>query len=54
VYGLMWLLGSATMGYLYGHSLLALVVFGVVAQIAAAIMFLWLRAPLAKAIEERA
>jgi MFS family permease len=53
VYGLMWLIGSATMGYLYGHSLTALVAFGVVAQIAAAVMFLGLRAPLAKAAAER-
>jgi MFS family permease len=53
VYGLMWLFGSATMGYLYGHSLVALVAFGIVAQIAAAVMFLGLRAPLAKAIAER-
>jgi len=54
VYGLMWLLGSATMGYLYGHSRAALVAFGVAAQIAAAVMFLGLRIPLAKAAAERA
>jgi MFS family permease len=49
VYGIMWFLGSATMGLLYGHSLMALVVFGVVAQLAAAILFFRLRAPLAAA-----
>ena len=50
VYGVMWFAGSATMGLLYGHSLLALVVFGVVMQIAAAAMFLALRRPLAAAV----
>jgi MFS family permease len=54
VWGLMWLLGSASMGYFYGHSLVALVTFGVVAQIASAIVFLGLRAPLARAAAERA
>ena len=53
VWGLMWLAGSATMGYFYGHSLAALVVFGVIAQIASAVMFLGLRAPIAKAAAER-
>jgi hypothetical protein len=50
VYGVMWFLGSATMGLLYGHSLMALVAFGAAAQLAAAIMFFRLRAPLAAAI----
>ena len=49
VYGIMWFLGSATMGLLYDHSVMALVVFGVVAQLAAAVMFFRLRAPLAEA-----
>jgi len=39
VYGIAWFLGSATMGLLYDHSLLALVLFGMVAQVTAAIMF---------------
>jgi len=49
VYGIMWFLGSATMGLLYDHSVMALVVFGVVALLAAAVMFFRLRAPLAEA-----
>lgn len=46
VYGVMWFLGSTVMGLLYDHSILALVLFGVAAQLAAAAMFLWLRRPL--------
>jgi hypothetical protein len=50
IYGMMWFVGSLVMGKLYdGHMLLALVAFGVVAQLVAAGMFLWLRAPLARA-----
>src|SRR5471032_2098073 len=49
VYGVAWFLGSVVMGLLYDHSLMALVVFGVVAQLAAAVMFFRLRAPLAAA-----
>jgi MFS family permease len=49
VYGVMWFLGSATMGLLYDHSVLALVVFGVLAQLASAVLFFRLRAPLATA-----
>jgi MFS family permease len=49
VYGIMWFLGSATMGLLYDRSLMALVVFGVVAQLVAAALFFRLRAPLAAA-----
>lgn len=49
VYGIMWFLGSVTMGLLYGHSLVALVAFGVMAQLAAAVMFFRLRTPLAAA-----
>jgi MFS family permease len=51
VYGVAWFLGSVIMGLLYDHSLMALVVFGVVAQFAAAAMFFWLRTPLAAARE---
>jgi hypothetical protein len=50
VYGVMWFLGSTTMGLLYGHSMMALVVFGMAAQLAAAILFFRLRTPLAAAI----
>ena len=39
VYGVMWFAGSAAMGLLYDHSLMGLVVFGVVAQLIAAVMF---------------
>jgi MFS family permease len=46
VYGLLWFLGSVTMGVLYDYSLLALVVFGIAAQLAAAVLFVWLRRPL--------
>jgi MFS family permease len=49
VYGVMWFLGSAAMGLLYGYSILALVVFGVVAQLVSAVMFFTLRKPLAEA-----
>ena len=38
--------GSVTMGVLYDYSLIALVIFGVVAQLAAAVLFVWLRRPL--------
>lgn len=47
VYGVLWFFGSVTMGVLYDYSLIALVVFGIVAQLAAAILFVWLRRPLA-------
>ncbi|HEV3198244.1 MAG TPA: MFS transporter [Bryobacteraceae bacterium] len=47
IYGVMWFLGSATMGLLYDHSLMAVVVFGVLMQLSAAGMFFWLRRPLA-------
>lgn len=43
VYGVMWFLGSATMGLLYSRSLIALVLFGVLAQLGAAGMFFSLR-----------
>ena len=50
VYGIMWFLGSATMGLLYDHWIGALVIFGLVAQLTAAGMFFWLRKPLGVAI----
>jgi hypothetical protein len=43
VYGVMWFIGSAVMGLLYSRSLLGLVVFGIVAQLGAAVMFFRLR-----------
>ena len=49
VYGVAWFLGSAAMGLLYDRSLAALVVFGMLAQLAAAMLFYWLRKPLAAA-----
>jgi MFS family permease len=45
-YGVLWFLGSLTMGVLYDYSLIALVVFGIVAQLIAAVLFVWLRRPL--------
>jgi predicted MFS family arabinose efflux permease len=47
VYGVAWFVGSAVMGILYDHSLMALVVFGVAFELAAAVMFFRLRKPLA-------
>lgn len=49
VYGVAWFAGSAIMGLLYDHSLLALVAFGIAFQLAAAAMFVWLKRPLAEA-----
>ena len=49
VYGVAWFAGSSIMGVLYGFSITALVVFGVVAQLIAAGMFYALRRPLAEA-----
>jgi len=43
VYGVMWFLGSLAMGLLYSRGLVALVAFGVAAQLAAAAMFFRLR-----------
>jgi MFS transporter len=50
VFGVAWFLGSAVMGIFYDHSVTALVVFGMIAQIAAAILFFRLRKPLAAAM----
>jgi len=52
VYGILWFVGSALMGMLYDHSLMALVVFGVAAQLGAAGMFVWLKRPLAAAAHQ--
>jgi hypothetical protein len=49
VFGVAWFAGSAVMGLLYAHSLIALVAFGMVAQLGSAAMFLGLRKPLAEA-----
>jgi MFS family permease len=46
-YGVLWFLGSVTMGVLYDFSLIALVVFGIAAQLVAAVIFFWLPRPLA-------
>lgn len=43
VYGVTWFLGSAAMGLLYARSLGALVALGIVAQLAAAVLFFSLR-----------
>ena len=43
VWGVMWFLGTAAMSGLYGVSLVALVAFGVIAQLVAVVMFLRLR-----------
>jgi MFS family permease len=51
-YGVLWFLGSVTMGVLYDFSLMALVVFGMAAQLAAAVLFVWLRKPLASMKEK--
>jgi MFS family permease len=45
-YGVVWFAGSVVMGVLYDYSLIALVIFGVVAQLGAAVLFVWLRRPL--------
>jgi len=47
-YGILWFAGSVTMGILYDFSLVALVVFGIVAQLAAGVMFFTLRGRLRK------
>ena len=50
VFGVMWFVGSAVMGALYDHSLVALVAFGMATQLAGAFVFWRLRRPLAAAI----
>ena len=49
VYGIAWFVGSAAMGLLYDHSIVALVIFGMVVQFLSAAMFFRLRKPLAAA-----
>ena len=48
-YGVLWFLGSVTMGILYDHSLVLLVTFGIILQLASAAIFLWLQRPLSAA-----
>jgi MFS family permease len=43
VYGVMWFVGSLAMGLLYSRSLMALVLFGILAQLTAAIVFSQIR-----------
>ena len=43
IYGVMWFVGSSIMGFLYDRSLIAVVIFGVTMQLAAAASFFWLR-----------
>jgi predicted MFS family arabinose efflux permease len=50
IYGVAWFLGSAAMGLMYDHSVVALVGFGLLMQLVAAGMFFWLRGRLAEAI----
>ncbi len=50
-FGVLWFLGSVTMGVLYDYSLMALVVFGIAAHLVAATLFVWLRRPLAAAMQ---
>jgi MFS family permease len=49
IYGVMWFLGSAIMGFLYDRSLIAVVIFGLTLQLAAAASFFWLRGRLQSA-----
>ncbi len=49
IYGVLWFAGSALMGLLYDYSIVALVVFGMVAQAGAAVMFFVIRKRLAAA-----
>ena len=49
IYGVLWFAGSAAMVWLYDHSINALILFGITAQVAAAVFFFWLRKPLAAA-----
>jgi len=49
VFGVAWFLGSVTQGLLYDRSLPGLIAVGMAAQLVAAVVFLWLRRPLATA-----
>jgi MFS family permease len=46
VFGVMWFIGSAVMGLLYSHTLVGLVVFGMIFQIAAAAVFVLVNRPI--------
>src|ERR1044071_7139071 len=50
-YGILWFVGSVTMGILYDFSLVALVVFGIAAQLVAAVIFFTLRSQLRKSAQ---
>jgi len=49
VWGVLWFAGSAAVGFLYLHSILAVVVFGMVTQLCGAVLFFILRKSLAAA-----
>jgi MFS family permease len=50
VFGVLWFIGSSTMGILYNaNMLITLVAFGMALQVAAALTFAWLKRPLAEA-----
>jgi hypothetical protein len=51
IFGVAWFLGSTVMGQLYDHSLMALVAFGMAAQLVAGVMFWRLRVPVAVAAQ---
>lgn len=48
VFGVMWLVGSSTMGLLYDRSIMALVIFGSASQLAAAMIFFSLRTDISR------
>jgi MFS family permease len=50
IYGVLWFVGSVTMGVLYDYSLAALVVFGIALQLFSAATFWWLHRRLATAV----
>jgi MFS family permease len=51
IFGVAWFGGSVIMGVLYDHSIPTLVTFGIVVQVAAAVMFLRLNQPLRRAAD---
>ena len=53
IYGVMWFVGSSIMGFLYDRSLIAVVIFGVTMQLAAAASFFWLRGRLQSPLAEQ-
>jgi MFS family permease len=50
VYGVLWFLGSVSMGALYDYSIATLVTVGVTLQLASGAVFLWLHRPLTAAV----